>query len=240
MGVYCYVYAKTAAAATAEAKAIVSVLKGRKVPCGVWLDMEDASLRRLGKSALTAVTAAERKVLEAAGYQVGVYCNQDWYSNVLDVDKLDLPFWIARYGSNNGKQQTKPSVKSRHALWGWQYSSVGRVSGISGSVDVNVAYFAPGRSAAARSIPGPWFVRGDRGDAVKQLQTLLSFCGWTLGHGRYLGRKDRQRREGLPAQGGLTVDGIVGPKTWAKLFQDAIVARAKEIAEYMVKHKWRY
>ena len=188
VGVYRYVYAKTAAAATAEAKAIVSVLKGRKAPCGVWLDMEDASIRKLGKSALTAVIAAERKVLEAAGYQVGVYCNQDWYSNVLDVDRLDLPFWIARYGTNNGKQQTKPSVKSRHTLWGWQYSSVGRVSGISGSVDVNVAYFAPGRSAAARSIPAPWCGRG----------------------------------------------------TGAKLFQDAIVARAKEIAEYMVKHKWRY
>ena len=31
-----------------------------------------------------------------------------------------------------------------------------------------------------------------------------------------------------------------GRGTWAKLFQDASVARAKEIAEYMVKHKWRY
>ena len=78
VGVYRYVYAKTAAAATAEAKAIVSVLKGRKAPCGVWLDMEDASIRGIGKSALTAVIAAERKILEAAGYQVGVYCNQDW------------------------------------------------------------------------------------------------------------------------------------------------------------------
>ena len=42
VGVYRYVYAKTAAAATAEAKAIVSVLKGKKIPCGVWLDMEDS------------------------------------------------------------------------------------------------------------------------------------------------------------------------------------------------------
>lgn len=46
--------------------------------------------------------------------------------------------------------------------------------------------------------------------------------------------------KGYQYKAGLTVDGIVGPKTWAKLFQDAIVARAKEIAEYMVKHKWRY
>ena len=55
------------------------------------------------------VIAAERKVLEAAGYQVGVYCNQDWYSNVLDVDKLDLPFWIARYGPTMGS--SRPSLR---------------------------------------------------------------------------------------------------------------------------------
>ena len=240
VGVYRYVYAKTAAAATAEAKAIVSVLKGRKAPCGVWLDMEDASIRRLGKSALTAVIAAERKVLEAAGYQVGIYCNQDWYSNVLDVDRLDLPFWIARYGTNNGKQQTKPSVKSRHTLWGWQYSSVGRVSGISGSVDVNVAYFAPGAFGGSKVYTRPMVRQGDRGDAVKQLQTLLSFCGWTLAMDGIWGVKTDSAVKGYQYKAGLTVDGIVGPKTWAKLFQNAIVARAKEIAEYMVKHKWRY
>lgn len=87
VGVYRYVYAKTVAAATAEAKAIVSVLKGKKIPCGVWLDMEDSSIRGIGKSALNAVIAAERQVLEAAGYQVGIYCNQNWYNSVLDVVK---------------------------------------------------------------------------------------------------------------------------------------------------------
>ena len=111
---------------------------------------------------------------------LGQMCIRDRYSNVLDVDRLDLPFWIARYGTNNGKQQTKPSVKSRHTLWGWQYSSVGRVSGISGSVDVNVAYFAPGAFGGSKVYTRPMVRQGDRGDAVKQLQTLLSFCGWTL------------------------------------------------------------
>lgn len=239
VGVYRYVYAKTAAAATAEAKAIVSVLKGKKIPCGVWLDMEDASIRGIGKSTLTAVIAAERKVLEAAGYQVGVYCNQDWYSNVLDVDKLDLPFWLARYGTNNGNQQTKPSVKSRHTLWGWQYSSVGRVSGISGSVDVNVAYQAPGTvtgGAAASDL----LRKGDRGEAVKLLQQRLTICGWILTADGIWGAKTDSAVRAYQYKAGLTVDGIVGPKTQTKLIQDAIVARAKEIADYMVKHKWHY
>lgn len=236
VGVYRYVYAKTAAAATAEAKAIVSVLKGKKIPCGVWLDMEDSSIRGIGKSALDAVIAAERKVLEAAGYQVGIYCNQNWYNSVLNVDKLDLPFWIAKYGTNNGKQQAKPVVKSKHTLWGWQYSSVGRVSGISGSVDVNVAYQDPGGTA----VPSNLLRKGDRGEAVQLLQQRLTICGWTLTADGIWGAKTDSAVRGYQYKAGLTVDGIVGPKTQTKLIQDAIVARAKEIADYMVKHKWHY
>ena len=239
VGVYRYVYAKTEAAATAEAKAMVSILKGRKITCGVWLDMEDSSIRGIGKTALTAVIAAERKVLEAAGYQVGIYCNQDWYNNVLDVDKLDLPFWIARYGTNNGKQQTKPAVKSKHTLWGWQYSSAGKVSGISGNVDVNVAYQAPG-TVTGTGTTSNLLRKGDRGEAVKLLQQRLTICGWTLTADGIWGAKTDSAVRAYQYKAGLTVDGIVGPKTQAKLIQDATVTRAKEIAAYMVKNKWRY
>lgn len=238
MGVYRYVYAKTPAEATAEAKAIVSILKGKKITCGVWLDMEDSSIRSIGKSALNAVIAAERKVLEAAGYQVGIYCNQSWYNSVLDVDKLDLPFWIAKYGTNNGKQQSKPVVKSKHTLWGWQYSSVGKVSGISGAVDVNVAYQSP--STVTGGAAATLLRKGDRGEAVKLLQQRLTICGWILTADGIWGDKTDSAVRAYQYKAGLTVDGIVGPKTQAKLIQDAIVTRAKEIASYMVKNKWHY
>ena len=238
VGVYRYVYAKTEAEATAEAKAVMSVLKGKKIACGVWLDMEDSSIRSIGKSALNAVIAAERKVLEAAGYQVGVYCNQSWYNSVLDVDKLDLPFWIAKYGTNNGKQQSKPVVKSKHTIWGWQYSSVGKVSGISGAVDVNVAYQNSGTVTGGAS--ATLLRKGDRGEAVKLLQQRLTICGWILNADGIWGDKTDSAVRAYQYKAGLTVDGIVGPKTQAKLIQDAIVTRAKEIASYMVKNKWHY
>lgn len=238
VGVYRYVYAKTESEATAEAKSIVSVLKGKKITCGVWLDMEDSSIRSIGKSALNAVIAAERKVLEAAGYQVGIYCNQSWYNSVLDVDKLDLPFWIAKYGTNNGKQQSKPVVKSRHTLWGWQYSSVGKVSGISGAVDVNVAYQSP--STVTGGAAAKLLRKGDRGEAVKLLQQRLTICGWILTADGIWGDKTDSAVRAYQYKAGLTVDGIVGPKTQTKLIQDAVVTRAKEIAAYMVKNQWHY
>lgn len=147
VGVYRYVYAKTTNEAIKEAKAILSVLKKRVVPCGIWLDMEDSSLVKLGKTKLNSIIATEKKILEDAGYQVGVYCNQNWYDNILDSAKIDLPFWIAIYGKNNGKKDRTPKVNKKHVLWGWQYTSKGKVAGVSGNVDLNACYIDPNMSA---------------------------------------------------------------------------------------------
>ena len=120
MGVYRYGYATTVAQAKAEAEAVVDAIRGYEMPCGVWYDAEDASQRKLSKSTLTAIIKAFHEVVEDAGFWVGIYCNQDWYDNVLDVGKFDCPFWVARYGTNNGKMQTKPEVD--HQLYAWQYT----------------------------------------------------------------------------------------------------------------------
>ena len=47
----------------------------------------------------------------------------------------DCAIWIASYGKNDGAQHTKPAGCDI-----WQYTSVGKVDGITGSVDMNVAY----------------------------------------------------------------------------------------------------
>ena len=140
VGGYRYVYARTVTEAQKEARALVSVLKGREMPCGVWLDMEDQSLLKCGKSTLAAVIEAERKILAAAGYMVGVYCNQYWYNSVLPSHSINLPWWIAKYGSNNGKKQSPPVIKSGQTLYAWQYTSKGRVPGISGNVDLDISF----------------------------------------------------------------------------------------------------
>ena len=74
----------------------------------------------------------------AAGYNVGIYCNLNWYRNYLS-DPLKLyPLWIARYGKNNGlpNPESKPSID----MFMWQYTSQGVVSGISGRCDLNEVY----------------------------------------------------------------------------------------------------
>ncbi|WP_075679124.1 GH25 family lysozyme [Roseburia sp. 831b] len=142
IGVYRYVYAKTIEAAVAEANAIVAVLSGRKVPYRVWLDMEDASIRGVGREMLTQIIRAEANVLINAGYSVGIYCNKDWYDNVLNVAELqDFPFWIARYGSNNGQMPADEySPVNLNGVKAWQYTSTGSVDGVNGNVDLDVSF----------------------------------------------------------------------------------------------------
>lgn len=143
MDVGCYIYNKVSntAEAKSEAEYAVKCLGNKKMPCGVWLDLEDAAMRHLGKSTLNKIIETEAAILKKAGYNVGIYCNKDWYDNVLDSKtlKATYPFWIARYPSgDNGTVRESLSPKSFGVIW--QYSSKGKVPGISGNVDMNVAY----------------------------------------------------------------------------------------------------
>lgn len=143
IAVYRYVYARNVGDAVKEANGIVVALSGKKIEGEVWLDMEDASIRDLGKPALTQVINAEASVLINAGYKVGVYCNRDWYEKVIDGAGLSsqYKFWIAKYGKNtgNGSWQNR-SDDPKDIAYAWQYTSKGSVPGISGNVDLDLVY----------------------------------------------------------------------------------------------------
>lgn len=140
-GVYRYSYAMSTAEAVKEAQEVIRILADRKLERGVWLDLEWSKQRTLKRAEITRIAQAFIQTINDAGYPCGIYCNMDWYKNVLDVDALAVPFWIARYPSgDNGamKESLRPNVGER----GWQYSSKGRVPGISGNVDMDVWYGA--------------------------------------------------------------------------------------------------
>ena len=104
--------------------------------------MEDSSQRVLSKDALTAIASAFKNIITGAGYEFGIYCNQDWYNNVLnavELNKICSHWWIARYGTNNGKAQENYKPPAAR-LFAWQYTSRGSVNGISGNVDMDEIY----------------------------------------------------------------------------------------------------
>ena len=136
-GVYNYSYATTVAKARSDAKRVLAILGNRKPM--VWMDVEDAVMKNLGKN-LISIINAYGKVITDAGLQFGVYTGESFYKTYIKpYGGVSYPMWIARYGKNNGKCDVKyqPQVPS---MVGWQYTSKGRVGGIVGNVDMNVWY----------------------------------------------------------------------------------------------------
>ena len=231
-GAYIYNKVKNVAEAQKEAQFAVEQLKGRKLALGVWLDLEDASMQKLGKNVLTAIIEAEAGILRNAGYSVGIYCNRSWYLNVLDSANLsnDFPFWIARYPSaDNGtvKQSLNPSTLKGCVMW--QYSSKGKVNGIAGNTDLDVAFVNPvsffslydkvDASALPSTSTKPTLKMGSRNDYVKAWQEYLNTLGFNLVVDGQFGINTKNaviefQKKAFPNEP-KEWDGVIGNKTWA-------------------------
>lgn len=138
IGVYKYSYAKTVSEAQNEAKKIIQVLNGRKLQYPIWYDLEWNNQRVLGSENVHELAEAFEKVVTAAGYKFGIYCNVDWYNTVICSHLKKYDFWIASYPSNdNGTvvERLRPGFGV-----GWQYSSKATIPGISTKVDRNIFY----------------------------------------------------------------------------------------------------
>lgn len=137
-GAYKYSYAMTVAEIQSEARKVVEVLNGRKLQYPVWMDLEWNNQRSLGAEQIHKLAEAFEKIITAAGYKFGIYCNVDWYLNVICSHLKKYDFWIARYpASDNGTLQER--LRPDFGV-GWQYSSKAKIPGISGTVDRNVFY----------------------------------------------------------------------------------------------------
>lgn len=137
-GVYKYSYAMTIAEIQSEARKVVSALNGRKLQYPVWLDLEYNNQRSLGAENIHKMVEAFEKIITAAGYKFGIYCNVDWYMNVICSHLKKYDFWIARYPANDDgwiQERLRPDFGV-----GWQYSSKAKIPGINGTVDRSVFY----------------------------------------------------------------------------------------------------
>lgn len=138
VGGYKYSYALTPAQAVDEAEAVIAVLAGRGLDFPVYYDLEWSQQRTLGKQAIENIAVSFLTRIKKAGYKVGIYCNTGWYKNYLSDNLKKYDLWLASYpDDDNGtlKERLRPSIGV-----GWQYSERGKVSGISGNVDMDVFY----------------------------------------------------------------------------------------------------
>lgn len=133
VGVYVYNYCNSIEALKKGANWILEVLNKRALNLPVYLDMEDKTIVSEGKAALTNQCNEFAKILTNAGYKVGVYANLNWFENYLEAKKFNsnISVWVAQY-------YKECEYEGKYDIW--QYSSSGKVDGISGDVDMNYLY----------------------------------------------------------------------------------------------------
>ena len=137
VGVYFFSQATSVWEAEEEAKLLLNALEGYEVTWPVVFDWEriaESSARTDGVAGKSVGLMARAfcGMVEQAGYTPGVYFNQNLGYLSLELDELtDCVFWLAQYDE-------RPDFHYHADLW--QYSSRGKVPGISVPVDLNLSY----------------------------------------------------------------------------------------------------
>lgn len=142
---YWFSYAYTVAMAAAEAGYAIAQAKKYWQRCPIAFDFEYDSVNYARKNGVnvtkqlaTDMAIAFLKEVKAAGYIPVIYTNRDYMENYFDLQRItaevgEVYVWYARYTS------TLPDKEAEVADI-WQYTSTGRIAGVSGNVDMNRFY----------------------------------------------------------------------------------------------------
>lgn len=137
VGVYFFSQALTVEEAEEEARYTLEQIKDYEITCPIVFDWEevaaeDARTNEMDMRLLTACAEAFCRTIEEAGYEAGVYFNQAYGYEQLNLYSLqDHVFWLAEYAEY-------PTFLYDFKIW--QYTNEGKVSGIEGDVDLNIMF----------------------------------------------------------------------------------------------------
>lgn len=131
IGVYHYMTARSVEDAKLQAQFFVSLISGKQIDCKLAMDFE--SFGSLNRSQINEIAVAYmEEVKRLSGKEVVVYSNTYDAKYVFNSEVANEPLWVAQYGVS------EPQDNGNWKNWvGYQYSSTGRISGISGNVDLD-------------------------------------------------------------------------------------------------------
>ena len=135
VGVYFFTQAVNEAEAVEEASMVIELCKGYGLSFPVYLDVEGSNGRgdTISAEQRTANIRAFCGTIQNAGYKAGVYANKTWFTSKINTNKLtNYKIWLAQYAASPTYNATRYDM--------WQHTSKGKVSGISGNVDLNILY----------------------------------------------------------------------------------------------------
>ncbi len=163
VGAYWYSYAVNASQAEAEAKVFLEAIKDRQFEYPVAMDIEDAVQQGLSNTVIGNIINAFCSYLETKGYYAAIYSYADFLKNKVPAEcrkKYDV--WVAHF------DVSAPAYTDSYGMW--QYSSTGKVSGVSGNCDMDYSY---------KDYPAIMLEKGLNG--YGKTQNILDSTGWKYG-----------------------------------------------------------
>ena len=129
VGFYHYVTARNTEEARNQANFFARVISGKQPDCRLAMDFES-----FGNLSINEINEISKVFLEtlssATNKEVLIYSNSYSARTIFSSDLSIYPLWVANYGVS------EPGGNDKWSTWvGWQYTSTGRVAGISGNVD---------------------------------------------------------------------------------------------------------
>lgn len=132
VGAYWYSYADSVESAIEEAALCMRVLEGKTFEMPIYFDLEEQSQFSRGRAFCDSIVKAFCNGLEKNGYFAGLYISRSPLQTYISSDVAKrYALWIAEYNS-------KCNYGGEYGIW--QYSSTGKVNGISSSVDLDECY----------------------------------------------------------------------------------------------------
>ena len=132
-GVYVYSLATTPKEALQEAEFVLKSIKAYDIKYPIYFDIEDSKQMKLTNEERTSLIKTFCDKMNAANYISGIYANSNWYTTKFNLNQLKkYEKWVAHW------EVSSPGYDGAYGMW--QYSSTGKVTGITGNVDLNYCY----------------------------------------------------------------------------------------------------
>ncbi len=132
-GLYHFSYATNVNTAKKEAEGFLNIIKNYKPLYPVAIDIEKTDeTSNVSRDTLIDITYTFCNEIEKHGYYVIIYSNLNYFDTMLNSDKLNkFDKWLAEW-------KDKPTYNKPFGMW--QYTSKGKLPGISTNVDKDIAY----------------------------------------------------------------------------------------------------
>lgn len=137
IGLYFYSQAVTVEEAAEEANVVLDAIGEYKITYPIGYDMEfvdndTARIEGLSKADKTNIAKTFMDAISAKGYRPSLYGNKEWLIKEVDLTKLSgYEVWLSQPGD-------LPDYPYKFSMW--QYSTSGKVNGITGPANLNICF----------------------------------------------------------------------------------------------------